>query len=208
METSENHWRPLTAVVTAAAASLAMSGCSTEKPDIAAFCVATSPGNVQAQTIEQTIQNTTLRLGVSRDEYRNFTFRSKPDMLGPKVVSKDENGNEVVTREQFTGTVVDAIKLKLIKNRKTDPEEWRNVTPLPVDEFVFCYSMKNANNYGEGGEIMAFAPPQGVTPAFDTTARNDISGGPSNYRKLLEKHPKGVFILDPSYMDVYRTIEP
>lgn len=189
--------RPLTAVVAAAAATVALSGCSAEKkPDFAAFCVATSPSNVDAGPISQTIQNTTLRLGVSKKSYKaNFTFR-KYNLVGPAIQHDDGS----VTNEKFEGTIVDTIKLKLAADRHQDPEEWRNVPILSSDLIVLCYNMKDKDDYNKGGEI--FAPGEQTNPVFQTTARNQPSSGPSSYRSLVRENPEGVFMLDPSLSKV------
>ncbi len=185
--------RPLTAVVTAAAAALALSACSAEKkPDFAAFCVATSPSNVDAGTVSQTIQKTTMRLGVSKESYKaNFTFR-KYNLVGPAVLHDDGS----TTNQEFEGTIVDTIKLKLAADRHQDPKEWRNVPVLSSDLIVLCFNMKDAGDYNKGGEI--FSPGEQTNPVFQTTARNQHSSGPSNYRSLVRENPDGVFVLDPS----------
>lgn len=188
--------RPLTAVVTAAAAVVALSGCTEKKPDFAAFCVATSPSNVDAGPLKQAIQNTTMRLGVSKESYKaNFTLR-KYNLVGPAIVHDDGS----ITTEKFEGTIVDTIKLKLAADRHQDPKEWRNVPILSSDLLVLCYNMKDAGDYNKGGEI--FSPGEQTNPVFQTTARNRPSSGPSNYRSLVRDNPEGVFILDASLSKV------
>ena len=170
--------------------ALALTGCTSPKKEaLMPFCVITQPDNVGAVSILQTIQNTTLQMGVTKEEYKSdlFTFAKV------KLITPDTN-------KEFEGTVEDAIKIKLAKDtgKTTD---WRNASTRfqSNDLAAWCYVPKGSTMH-DGAEITPYEAP--TSSIFDTQAVTKANPIPKAYKQIDEKYPESAFKMNTSYSEL------
>ena len=170
--------------------ALALTGCTSPKKEaLMPFCVITQPDNVGAVSILQTIQNTTLQMGVTKEEYKSdlFTF-AKAKLINPD------------TKKEFNGTVEDAIKIKLAKD--TDKTtDWRNASTRfqSNDLAAWCYVPKGSTMH-DGAEITPYEAP--TSSIFDTQAVTKANPIPKAYKQIDEKYPESAFKMNTSYSEL------